>query len=34
MKALQYLRVGQAPMAYERLHAGDINGRAVVPPHG
>ena len=24
----------QAPEAYERLHAGDINGRAVVLPHG
>ena len=24
----------EAPMAYERLHAGDINGRAVVLPHG
>jgi propanol-preferring alcohol dehydrogenase len=23
-----------APMAYERLHAGEINGRAVVLPHG
>ncbi|MFF4255426.1 NAD(P)-dependent alcohol dehydrogenase [Streptomyces sp. NPDC001663] len=24
----------EAPTAYERLHAGDINGRAVVLPHG
>lgn len=24
----------QAPAAYERLHAGDVNGRAVVLPHG
>jgi propanol-preferring alcohol dehydrogenase len=24
----------EAPMAYERLHAGEINGRAVVLPHG
>ncbi|MGW1621948.1 NAD(P)-dependent alcohol dehydrogenase [Streptomyces sp. NPDC002172] len=24
----------EAPAAYERLHAGDINGRAVVLPHG
>ncbi|MFG2129496.1 NAD(P)-dependent alcohol dehydrogenase [Streptomyces sp. NPDC048751] len=24
----------QAPKAYERLHAGEINGRAVVLPHG
>lgn len=24
----------EAPMAYERLHAGDVNGRAVVLPHG
>ncbi|MGW1675388.1 NAD(P)-dependent alcohol dehydrogenase [Streptomyces sp. NPDC002324] len=24
----------EAPMAYERLHAGDIDGRAVVLPHG
>ncbi len=23
----------QTPEAYERLHAGDINGRAVVLPH-
>jgi D-arabinose 1-dehydrogenase-like Zn-dependent alcohol dehydrogenase len=23
----------QAPEAYERLHAGEINGRAVVLPH-
>ncbi|MGW2615663.1 NAD(P)-dependent alcohol dehydrogenase [Streptomyces sp. NPDC001500] len=24
----------EAPTAYERLHAGDVNGRAVVLPHG
>jgi propanol-preferring alcohol dehydrogenase len=26
--------IEEAPVAYERLHAGDINGRAVVLPHG
>jgi propanol-preferring alcohol dehydrogenase len=26
--------IEDAPLAYERLHAGEINGRAVVLPHG
>ncbi|NUS26233.1 MAG: NAD(P)-dependent alcohol dehydrogenase, partial [Streptomyces sp.] len=24
----------EAPLAYERLHAGKVNGRAVILPHG
>ncbi|QNE78828.1 hypothetical protein F0344_33285 [Streptomyces finlayi] len=26
--------IDEAPLAYERLHAGRINGRAVILPHG
>jgi propanol-preferring alcohol dehydrogenase len=30
----RHLLIEDAPLAYERLHAGEIDGRAVVLPHG